>query len=90
MALGRVTVTAEELRNGVDIPEAERSVFYVGDDARGEWQDESVKLQGILVAELTGETGTEFAEREGLFGSVPAYTEVYDAEGNVSKEYPAQ
>lgn len=90
MALGRVTVTAEDLKNGVEIPEAERSLFYAGENEKGEWQEDSVKLQGVLIAELTGETGTEFAEHDGLFGTVPAYTEVYDADGNVTKEYPAQ
>lgn len=90
MALGRNTVTAEDLKNGVSVPEAERSLFYVGEDAKGEWKDEAVKLQGVLIAELTGDTGTEFQEGEGLFGPVPAYKEVYDAEGNVIKEYPSQ
>lgn len=90
MALGRVTVTADEAKAGVDIPAAERSSFYVGDSAKGEWNDESVRLQGVLVAELTGENGTDFVEGEGFFGPKPSYEEVYDADGNVTKSYDTQ
>ncbi len=90
MALGRSTVTGAEAKEAVTIPEAEKSCFYVGDSAKGEWKDESVKLQGVLVAELTGENGTDFVEGEGLFGPKPSYEDVYDAEGNVIKSYDTQ
>ena len=90
MALGRTTVTADETKAGVDIPAAERSSFYVGDSQKGEWEDGSVKLQGVLVAELTGENGTDFVEGEGLFGPKPSYEDVYDKDGNVIKSYDTQ
>lgn len=90
MALGRSTVTGADAKAELEIPAAERSVFYVGDDAKGEWHDESVKLQGVLVAEVTDETGTDFVEGEGFFGVKPSYEEVYDAEGNVTKSYDTQ
>lgn len=90
MALGRNTVTAAEAKETIEIPAAERSSFYVGDAAKGEWENSSVKLQGILVAELTGENGTDFVEGEGTFGPKPSYEEVYNADGSVSKSYDTQ
>ena len=50
----------------------------------------TVKLQGILIAELTEEAGTDFVEGEGTFGPKPSYEEVYDADGNVVKAYDTQ
>ncbi|MDO4273398.1 MAG: glycosyl hydrolase [Eubacteriales bacterium] len=90
MALGRTTVSGAQAKEAIAVPGAERSCFYVGDSAKGEWKDESVKLQGILVAELTGEKGTDFVEGEGLFGPKPSYEDVYDEEGNVMKSYDTQ
>lgn len=90
MALGRSTVSGSQAKEAIAVPEAEKSGFYVGDSAKGEWRDESVKLQGILVAELTGENGTDFVEGEGLFGPKPSYEDVYDEEGNVVKSYDTQ
>ena len=90
MALGRITLTGAEAKSAVEIPTAERSSFYTGEGAKGEWREEAVKLQGVLVAELTDETGTDFVEGEGTFGPKPSYEEVYDAEGNVVKAYDTQ
>lgn len=90
MALGRVTLTGAEAKSAVEIPTAERSSFYTGEGAKGEWREEAVKLQGVLVAELTDETGTDFVEGEGTFGPKPSYEEVYSAEGNVVKAYDTQ
>lgn len=90
MALGRMTVTGTQAKEALEIPAAERSLFYTGDGAKGEWQDDAVKLQGVLVAEITDEAGTDFVEGEGTFGPKPSYEEVYDAEGNVTKSYDTQ
>lgn len=90
MALGRSTVTGAQAKESLEIPKAERSSFYVGEGAKGEWREESIKLQGVLVAELTGEKGTDFVEGEGLFGPKPSYEAVYDAEGNEAKSYDTQ
>lgn len=91
MALGRVTISADQAGNVLEIPSAERSLFYTGEDAKGEWKDEGVKLQGILIGELTGEKGTDFVEgEEGFAGPKPSYEEVYDKDGNVSKTYDTQ
>ncbi len=90
MALGRTTLTGAEAKSAVEIPAAERSSFYTGEDAKGEWREDAVKLQGVLVAELTEEAGTDFVEGEGTFGPKPSYEEVYDADGNVVKAYDTQ
>lgn len=100
MALGRTTVTGAEAQQEIEIPAAERSAFYaVADRPRrvsyprepvtGEWKDDAVKLDGILIAECIG-TGTVFEEGDGMFGPTPAVADMYDAEGNVIKTYDAQ
>lgn len=89
MALGRATVSGAELAAGVAVPEAERSAFYVA-GGNGEWQDDAVVLQGVLVAAVTG-TGFDFVPGEGGFmGPTPSYEEVYNADGSVLKSYDTQ
>ena len=41
MALGRTTLTGAEAKSAVEIPAAERSSFYTGEDAKGEWREDA-------------------------------------------------
>lgn len=100
MALGRTTITGAQA-DSITVPAAERSLFYTAPNPSrmvtyprepvvGEWRDENVVLQGVLIGERTG-TGTAFEDRESWNGAtIPGYSEMYDADGNVSKTYETQ
>ena len=90
MALGRETRSTKNLHGLVAVPAPEKSLFYVSGKGHGVWDERKIKLQGILIARHTGREGRAFKERQGRFMAVPAYKAVFDADGNVVKEYEKQ
>lgn len=84
MALGRRTVAGSAITTApLDVPAIEKSQLYFGTQKRGEWSAVSpfARLQGVLVAELTGQQGRQFGP-----GSEAAFNLFDDG----AKSYQAQ
>lgn len=84
MALGRRTVAGTAITTApIDVPAIEKSQLYFGVQKRGEWSAVSpfARLQGVLVAELTGQQGRQFGP-----GSEAAFN-IFD---DGAKSYQAQ
>lgn len=97
MGLGRLTISGknllEEGNKSIPLPKVEQSLFYTQDDAKGIFEESLVDLQGVLIAELTGNEGMEFVPGTSLMGPIPAYNEFQakDADGNtITKTYSNQ
>ena len=92
MALGRMTLTSDNMTGTLDVPAVEKSNFYYGAAQKGDWDNSNVKLQGVLVAELTGEEGEEYKEKTSFMtGITSAYNEFTTSDGtSTSKKYACQ
>ncbi|MEE0419496.1 MAG: glycosyl hydrolase [Lachnospiraceae bacterium] len=93
MALGRATISAKEMNlASVAIPDVEKSSFYYGASQKGVWDDAKIKLQGVLVAERTGEKGEDFTPKfSWATGMTSAYNEFTTSQGTqTSKTYASQ